>query len=84
MALVLLALGAILCLLNVAGIIADGGEFFFGPALSVFSMLLFAAGAVISALSWYRRRRWAGLLALLNLLGIVVSIVLGCAGMPKR
>lgn len=81
---VLLVLGAIVCLLNLIGIIAEGGEFFFAPALSLLSLLPFTAGAITSAVFLNRRRRWAGLLTLLNIVGMASSVVLGCAGVPSR
>ena len=79
-----LVLGAIVSLNNLALIIWEGGESFMSPALSTLSLLIFAAGAVISGVYWLHRRHRASLLTLLHLLGIVASIVLGCAGLPSR
>jgi hypothetical protein len=81
---ILLGLGAIICVLNLAGIVSEGGEFFFAPGLGFLSLLLFAAGAITSGILWRRRRAWAGWLTLLGLVGAVLSIILACAGLPKR
>jgi hypothetical protein len=83
-ALVPLTLGGIICALNFASIVHEGGESFIAPGLGFISLLVFVAGAVTSAVLWHRRRAWAGRLLLLNLLGALLSIVLACAGVPKR
>ena len=80
----LLAVGAVLCVLNFAGIVAEGGESLFAPGLGFLSLLLFVAGAITSAVLWRQRRAWAGWLVLLNVVGAVLSIMLACSGLPSR
>lgn len=80
---VLLTLGALICVLNFAGIVDGDGEFFFAPGLGIISLVVFVAGAITSAVHWFRRRA-AGWLVLSNLLGAILSIILACAGMPLR
>jgi hypothetical protein len=90
--LILFACGVLVSVGNLASIIHEGGESFFAPALGMLSLLLFAAGAVASALHRERRRppvlgpqrRGAPVLVLLNLAGIVASLILSCGGMPRR
>jgi hypothetical protein len=70
--------------MNVAGIIADEGEFFFAPAIGLMAFLLFVVGLLTAWLQHRRRRRLAGMLMLLNFAGAILSMILSCAGMPKR
>ena len=64
-----LVFGAIICALNFAGPATVRGGSLLAPVLGFMSLLVFAAGAITSAVFWLRRRRFAGLY-LLNVFGI--------------
>lgn len=82
---VLFGTGTVGWILTLGVAIADDWD---SVGATVFGTLLagvFLLGAVVSALYHYRGRRpRAGLLILLNLAGIVLSLVVSCAGVPKR
>jgi hypothetical protein len=81
---ILFALGAALCVINLGGIVAEGGEFFFSPGLGLFSLVFFAVGAISAAVDWRRQSPRAGLVVVLSLVGMGASVVLACTGLPKR
>jgi hypothetical protein len=76
--------GVLICVLNLVAIVVGGGESFAAPGWGFICFLAFLGGAVPAALSWRRRKRWSGTITLVNVAGIALSIILGCAGLPKR